>query len=245
MPRAIRVQTGKAFSPAHCGSLRLTDLSAGDKLSDCMNDIEYNIDATYFSIFPRSWKGKLSLLLALIALLGTGCGRLYRVAPLVTTNGGSLVSGSLGSVAIGVRALDGDEALEQFEANLPMAGVLAVEVKMTNRGPVPLRVGQVELSILDDHGDSCRPLTPAEALKRVMKFYGNRIYQVEAHRETVESYQQIALPRNGELSLQGEVHGFLFFAIPRQAPLGKNFSLRMALSGETITLRLNGASAGR
>jgi len=236
MPRAIRVQTGKAFSPAHCGSLRLTDLSAGDKLSDCMNDIEYNIDATYFSIFPRSWKGKLSLLLALIALLGTGCGRLYRVAPLVTTNGGSLVSGSLGSVAIGVRALDGDEALEQFEANLPMAGVLAVEVRMINRGPSPLPLEKVEFSLLDDRGAGCPSLAPEEALKRVMRFYGNRIYQVEAHRETTESYQQIALRRIGELTLEGEVHGILFFAIPRQAPLGDNLSLRVKLSGETITL---------
>lgn len=207
-----------------------------------MNDLKYNIDATYFLLFRRSWRGELLLVVTLISAIGMGCGRLYRVSPLVTTDAVPSVSGRLGNLEIGARAFDGDRTLEQFEANLPMAGVLAVEVRMTNRGPSPRPLEQVEFSVLDDRGAGYPSLAPEEALKRVMRFYGNRIYQIEAHRETVESYQQIALRRIGELTLEGEVHGILFFAIPRQAPLGDNLSLRVKLSGETITLMLGGVS---
>ena len=226
------------FAPG--GSFRSEAKSEAKDLTEYMNENKYNIAAIYFLIFRyRSNIGRLVVLLLLG--LGTGCGQLYRVSPLVKT-AGDLVTGRLGDVMIEARGLAGDRSLEQFEGNLPMAGVLAVEVRVSNRGPASLALPEIEYLLKDSAGTECQPLTPARALTRVMKFYGNRIYQVEAHRETVRSYERIALRRAGELAAGEEAGGILFFAIPRQPPPEGVFSLRISRSGQSISLAIAGGA---
>ena len=203
-----------------------------------MNDHKYNIDSIYLPVIRGRRAAGLSLVIACVALLWTGCGRLYEVAPLVKTDQLSTGSGILGDLEIGVSGFDGDRALEQFEGNLPMAGVLAVEVRVKNQGPESVRLTELGFTIIDKDGQRPPVLRPEKALQRVMKFYGNRIYQVYAHQETVESYQRIALRQTGDLASREEIQGILFFAVPRQAPLRDGFMLQVRRSGQTVDLAI-------
>jgi hypothetical protein len=99
-----------------------------------MNENRYNIVSNYFQTFPRR-PGLVAP--PPLGSSGPGCGQLYRVAPLARVERG-LPSSRLADLVIEARGLDGDRSLEQFDANLPMAGVLAVEVRLTNRGAAPL-----------------------------------------------------------------------------------------------------------
>ena len=202
---------------------------------DYMNDRSCKIAEIYFC----------HALLVAVILIGTACGgQLYRVKPLSGPPVDSPTTASLLDLGIEARGLDGDRSLEHFEGNLPMAGVLAVEVHLTNRSTSPLSLGSLNFALFERDGRPCHELTPDRALRRVMKFYGNRIYQIEAHRETVEGYRRIALPRGGELGA-GEVRcGVIFYAIPAQAPLDAGFSLQVNLADESTRLAITTRDRG-
>ena len=71
-------------------------------------------------------------------------GQLYKVAPLPASRPPEISAnspigsptgsptGKLTGLSIGAAVLDGDRSLEQFEANLPMAGVIAVDIRLSN-----------------------------------------------------------------------------------------------------------------
>lgn len=174
-----------------------------------------------------------------LLLLSTGCGRLYRVTPLPKEPVRTIISAPVNGLEVAATALDGDRSLEQFEANLPMAGVLAVEVVIANRAKMPISLESVQYTLVDPGGQTTTRLAPELALRRVMKFYGNRIYQIDAHRDTLADYHKIALLERGVVESGRETRGVLFFAISRQAPLLSGFSLAVRVDGQTVSLPLD------
>ena len=177
-------------------------------------------------------------------LVGCG-GALYRVAPLPA--GPALSSHSLGeaegaaTLQVGAAYYDGDESLRQFEANLPLAGVLAVEVHLLNRGGKSAELPAMKIELRGTRGErsSALPsLTGDKALRRVLRAYGNRLYTIESHRVTLARYREIELPLTGELSPGEERRGVLFFAIPPQAPLEETYTATVALGERKVEIPL-------
>jgi len=195
-----------------------------------MNDRRLGLSAFYF----------------LLPLWLVGCGgALYRVAPLPA--GAALSTHSLGEVEgaatlrVGAAYYDGDESLRQFEANLPLAGVLAVEVHLLNRGGESANLSAMKIEVRSTREESGAPLphlTGDKALRRVMRAYGNRLYTIESHRVTLARYREIQLSLLGELSPGEERRGVLFFSIPRQAPLGETYSATVALGERKVVIPL-------
>jgi hypothetical protein len=218
-----RTFSGKVELQAWPDSFDLTIL-------EYMNDRTCKIAELYFC----------RALLLTTVLLATGCGQLYRVSPLPEQAAGPSTDLPASSLPEGLhieaRGLDGDRSLEHFEGNLPLAGVLAVEVRLINRSDSPLSLSRLKFALFDGSGKPCSELRPERALSRVMKFYGNRIYQIEAHRETVESYRRITLTRAGELRAGEEQRGIIFYAIPPQGRLDSGFSLRVVRGGASASL---------
>ena len=186
-----------------------------------MNDRRLGLSAFYF----------------LLPLWLVGCGgALYRVAPLPADPAlpSHLLGESEGSgrLQVGVAYYDGDESLRQFEANLPLAGVLAVEVHLLNRGEESADLRAMKIEARGTRGERSSPLPPLagdKALRRVMRAYGNRLYTIESHRVTLARYREIELLLTGELSPGEERRGVLFFAIAPQAPLEETYTVTVAL----------------
>ncbi|MFZ4628458.1 MAG: hypothetical protein ACOYNR_09040 [Blastocatellia bacterium] len=195
-----------------------------------MNDRRLGLSAFYF----------------LLPLWLVGCGgALYRIAPLPA--GPALPSHSLGEVEgaatlrVGAAYYDGDESLRQFEANLPLTGVLAVEVHLLNRGGESADLSAMKIEVRGTRGERRPPLPPLtgdKALRRVMRAYGNRLYTIESHRATLARYREIELPVSGELSPGEERRGVLFFAIPPQAPLEETYTATVALGERKVEIPL-------
>src|SRR5262245_64768123 len=70
---------------------------------------------------------------SLILTLAACGGRLYKVAPLPAGAPPEISTSNVGGLNIGAVALDGQQSYERFEANLPLAGVIAVDVKMIKK----------------------------------------------------------------------------------------------------------------
>lgn len=172
----------------------------------------------------------------LFLLIGSGCGgQLYKVAPIPADAPVSDVSAGL---SVGATALDGDRSLEQFEANLPMAGIIAVDVRVINNSSNPISLRPLKFDLSDDSRSKLKLLAPKKALSKVMKFYGNNFYPLEAKRATLENFEAIGLKPGGSLDSKAELRGFIFFEIKKGTNIG-NLTLNVAGTGAPVSISLN------
>jgi hypothetical protein len=147
-------------------------------------------------------------ILCLIMIGGCG-GQLYKVAPLPASAPPEVSTGNAAGLNIGATILEGDRSVEQFEANLPLAGVLAVDVKLINQSSGSISAKRLKFELNDDKG--FKQIQPKKALSKVIDFYGNSFYRVDARKRTQESYEAIALKLQGTIAPGETRRGFLFF----------------------------------
>lgn len=152
----------------------------------------------------------LVMILPLLALIGCG-GRLYNVSPLPSDTTVDLPATGDNALIVGAEILGGDETLERFDANLPLAGVIAVEVQLANRMATAVNTNSLKFELRDESGKGLKRLDPKKALKRVMKYYGNGFYRLDARQQTIESYEGVSLPPNTSIAPQQQLGGFVFY----------------------------------
>lgn len=182
------------------------------------------------------------LIISCLALAGCS-GQLYRVAPRpvspatelsATANGNNLEVSALALV-------DDDRAFEQFGANLPLAGLLAVDVKLINRAATLLESRALRFALRDASGQQFKPLAPKNALQRVMKFYEVSFYLIEARRRTLADLETLAFALDAPLAPNEERRGVLFFETKRDVATmnGLTLIIENSEANTPITVKLN------
>ena len=180
---------------------------------------------------PQVW---LAAMIVVLWLNGCG-GQLYRVAapPKVAA---PVLADEAKRFAVAARLLTGDELMEQFDANLLLAGVLVVDVRAANRSDAAQSVVFV---LRDAAGTPFKPLLPKQALQQVMKFYGNRLYAKAAYQHTLEQYEKLACQFNLTLAAQAEKRGFLYFATTADATTLRGLQLTTEGLAPPLNINLN------
>ncbi len=170
-----------------------------------------------------------------------GCGAPFKVAPLPKTSSTDLATEAApGSLAVSAALLkDEDRSFAQFDANLPLAGIIAVEVQLTNRASEPLAGRALKFELRDAAGTSYKRLEPKKALERLMKFHGKSSYVKDSYRQTRESFEALALPVTASLASQAEWRGYLFFEAKRDVASLAGLTLSVMGGSAPITLKLN------
>lgn len=183
---------------------------------------------------------KLALCGGVLLLAACG-GPLYKVAPLPESPAAAVTANNAAGFNISAAALDGDQALEQFAANLPMAGVIAVELRLVNQTAEKIRTSKLKFALRDatnNKSSRLKLVKPKRALQRVMRFYGNRFYVIEGYRQTREGYDALALSLTETLAPQEERRGFLFFETRRGPASLQGLTLNVTGAGTPISLPL-------
>jgi hypothetical protein len=174
-------------------------------------------------------------LLCLITITGCG-GQLYKVAPLPASTPPEITMGNDRGLNLGATLLGGDRSVEQFEANLPLAGVIAVDVKLINRSSESISARRLKFEARSSAG-RLKQILPKKALSRVIDFYGNSFYRVDARKRTQESYEAIALNLEGTIT-QGEARrGFLFYEADNNEGAA-GLTLTVTGAGAPITVKV-------
>lgn len=155
----------------------------------------------------------LSSLLPVFAACG---GRLYKVAPLPASVPPEISMGNDGGLDIGAVALDGERSYERFEANLPLAGVIAVDVKMINKSEATITTNSLKFELRKASGATLKRIAPKKALGAVMKYYGDKFYAKLAYRRTLEDYESVAIKKGSSIEPEGELRGIVFFQTKRE-----------------------------
>ena len=170
----------------------------------------------------------------------TACfGPLYKVAPLPKTPPDEMTTTTTNATGAGLEVgalmLNDEQAYARFSANLPLAGVIAVEMRLVNRTSEQISVKQKNFTLRDNKRHKLRMLEPKNALTYVMDYYGAQLYGLEAYRQTRAAYESLALAET-PLAPGEERRGMLFFAL--KPPVTDTSGLVLTYKGRGTQLQL-------
>ncbi|QQS45879.1 MAG: hypothetical protein IPM66_18410 [Acidobacteriota bacterium] len=180
----------------------------------------------------------ISAVLFFTVLLIPGCGgKLYDVAPL-PGDPPVITAGDPGGLRVGARALDDARTLDLFSANLPLAGVLAIEISLTNDGSEPVNTKNLKFELRDSAGTNYKRISSKKALSRVMDYYGVSFYRKDARTRTREDYAAVELKTASPLGAGDERRGYLFFQSGVESRLPADLNLSVTGKASPLSIRL-------
>jgi hypothetical protein len=120
---------------------------------------------------------------------------------------------------------DEDFLIATFDANLILAGILPVNVTITNRTaqPIDLRKARFEVRAIDGH--SYKAAEAKRAFKRLIKYYEISTYSKPAYKESQEDFAAYALDTIRPLAMGESRQGMLFFIVPDGMAQASGFKL--------------------
>jgi hypothetical protein len=180
------------------------------------------------------------LLASLLTVLAACGGRLYKVAPLPASAPPEISMGK-GGLDVGAAALDGERSYDRFEANLPLAGVIAVDVRLVNNSEATIMTNSLRFELRDPSGAELKRIAPKKALSAVMKYYGDKFYAKAAYRRTLEDYESVALKKGGAIEPEREIRGIVFFQTKRETAGVDGLILSVAGLSAPVNVRLQTA----
>jgi hypothetical protein len=181
------------------------------------------------------------LLSSLLPVVAACSGRLYKVAPLPSSAPPEISTSKGGGLDIGAVALDGERSYERFEANLPLAGVIAVDIRMVNKSEAAIMTDSLRFELRNASGAPLKRLAPKKALGVVMKYYGDRFYAKVAYGRTLEDYESVGLKQGGAIEPERELRGIAFFQTQRETTSVDGFILSVAGLNASVNVRLQTA----
>jgi len=129
--------------------------------------------------------------------------------------------------------LTDEQVQELFEANLPLAGVLPVRVQMDFQSGVPIELKRARFSVRDSQSRTWKPLTPKQAVSRIMKANEVTLYNPHFKKQFETDFSSYGIDLKTPLdSTQSQRRGFLFFQTPDKRPV--EFSQKLTLQIERL-----------
>lgn len=188
-----------------------------------------------------SWVVGTFFVIPAIGLLASCTGKPFSVKPNVDlARQNEPVKARVGDLLVGAAPLvDEDLLFEVFDANLILAGVLPVMLKVTNEGSEQIRLERVTFELEGD-GRELDLIDARGAFKRLVSYYGISLYNKRGYRDSLEEFRSYELDRRNALAPSQERGGLLFFGSKnRELPLS-GFVLRVRLSrAEPVELSLS------
>jgi hypothetical protein len=168
----------------------------------------------------RSMRARLAIYLiaAMLFLLATGCGALYKVKPVVEAPlPDSARKGEAGGLRLrAAPLLTDEESQELFEANLPLAGLLPVKVEITNQGSAPVEIKQARFRLRDAQGREWKLRSAKDAVSRILSSDKVTLYNPRSRAEFEEALRAYALDTKRALAASERRQGLIFFQAPKK-----------------------------
>lgn len=130
--------------------------------------------------------------------------------------------------------------LEQFDANLILAGVLPVRVDLENVGGEAISTKRIDFEGVDGSGREFEHLDAKKARERIEDYYGVTIRSEVGNELYKEDFAANALDTKRELAPGERRQGFVFLEIPRgvNGRVPVRLDVRSKRAGVRATLQL-------
>jgi hypothetical protein len=161
----------------------------------------------------------VSLGVFLMVLVSSSCsGSLFKVKPAADLPPlpANSRTADAGGVTLRVAPLLSDEQTQElFEANLPLSGVLPVRIELAFQSGVPVELKGARFHLRDDQNREWKLLSPKNAISRIMKANGVRLYNPNSRKQFEQEFGAYAIDLKTPLSTgDPRRQGFLFFQTP-------------------------------
>ncbi|HMG33525.1 MAG TPA: hypothetical protein VKM94_06285 [Blastocatellia bacterium] len=177
----------------------------------------------------------LVIFIALAILLSAGCGRPFNVKTNIKFPAAEPES-KYESPRIAVRAvaiIDEAALLDTFDANLLLAGLLAVRVEIENRADTPLDIRRARFELSTSSGRALSEAQSSKAYKRLISYYGVSAYNVAGYKQSLADFASYAIDQQKQISPGDARHGLIFFRFPADlADLGELLLVVKGLGGD-------------
>jgi len=175
-----------------------------------------------------------------------GCGRkpfdVKTRADLPSTSA-SVASAQSSGITLQAEVLrDEDYLNDTFDANLILAGVLPVRLKLTNSSQEPVDLNKSRFEIKAANGHSYKATDPKKAFKRLVAYYEISTYSKPGYKESQEAFTGYALDLSKPLGAGESREGLVFFVVPAAAAYAQGFIMiasRLDQKGAAIELSLH------
>jgi hypothetical protein len=112
---------------------------------------------------------------------------------------------------------DEDYLVSTFDANLILAGVLPINMTITNRAAQPLDLRKARFELRAPDGHAYKAADANRAFKRLIQYYGISTYSKGAYKQSREDFAAYALDATRPLAMGESRQGMLFFILPDRA----------------------------
>jgi len=141
-----------------------------------------------------------------------------------------------------VPLLTDEESQMLFEANVQLAGLLAVRIEIVHNGGDPMELKKLRFQLRDNAGASWKSLTAKQAIARILKANGVYAYNPKSRQTFEKEFSSYELDVKSALN-HGERRraGFLFFQSPKKEPVASPRGLVLKVEGlsQPVNLSLN------
>ncbi|HWP41670.1 MAG TPA: hypothetical protein VNO14_00445, partial [Blastocatellia bacterium] len=103
---------------------------------------------------------------------------------------------------------------DTFDANLILAGILPVRVKVTNSRPEPFEIRRARFEVRGPGGRTYKSIRPDRAYKRLMSYYDIGTYNKDGYRRSRSDFEAYGLNTSEPLGVEESRQGILFFPVP-------------------------------
>lgn len=135
-----------------------------------------------------------------------------------------------------------DEELQNlFEANLPVAGILAVRLEMNLQNGAPIELKRARFVVRDSQNRSWKLMSSKQAVSRIMKADGIRLYNPHSKKQFESDLGAYAFNTKTLLDSNQHRSGFLFFQSPDKRPVDTSQKLTLLIERlpQPVSIPLN------
>ena len=119
---------------------------------------------------------------------------------------------------------DEDQLYDTFEANLLLAGVLPVNLKLANTQKENITLKNARFTIKAQN-QTFKSIDAKSAYKRLMKYYSISIYNKAGYKESREDFSSYEINVKNHLAENEQREGLMFFAVPDDVIKGSDLTL--------------------
>ncbi len=158
-----------------------------------------------------------------------GCGKPFNVQPKPqVTPANYQVSGEANGVSVDAEAFtDEDKLYDTFEANLILAGVLPVRLRLTNTQTDNIELKKARFTVKSQN-QIYKAIDAKSAYKRLMKYYSISIYNKAGYKESRDDFSAYEINLKNRLAANEKREGLMFFAVPGDVVQGNDLTLVIA-----------------
>ena len=174
----------------------------------------WNTEGSKVTVRTRTLSFKLATKLATVSLLvaASACGKPFNIKPRGEVKTAEYAAAAEPATILieGIALTDEDFLYDTFNANLLLAGVLPVRVRMTNNSDAEVRLRRERFELRAGRR-TLKSIEADRAFKRLLSFYGVSIYNRVGYKQSREALRSYELDFGKTVRPGSTCDGVIFF----------------------------------